>query len=735
MAETSTKRGVPRALLSDRQRATVAPAASIPRIQFSTGVGRALSNFSNDLFNTSQRIAGQLDEQARAEGAVEGATAGATGDLELQDYTTIRGRAYNQAGIQTFVSTLETQAITATAALRQQHANNPAALEVALKDYHAGVASRISEIDPGAAVAYRQRSTIRSLPAVEAAKDTAFKLTRDQADAMLISSQVALNAELKTHSADLFSENPERSRAAAQAVGLVSQEVMRVYDAVDPATGRPLYSPVERAKAKAHLQETIFKGATLSWFADQDNKVAAYLDFTSGDFKIELGIDPASVPIIDATTGKIRDKPLAPDVTKKMSAAVAAMGPGIGIMVTSGGQDPIGTPGGQRTGSTRHDHGDAADIVLMRDGQPVTPEEDPALYMQFFENAAAAGFTGIGHYGGFVHVGGGSEAAWGPDKTSRTLDPFFAEAIRRGRENPMDINGGTTKIDANSAMSPAALKALESEMRSQISFANEQADRAERQEEKELQAAQDKTSFDLSMSLYMGGQEVAGVEMPPLTPERVMLGVELQEISPQMGEAFLKALSTDAPTQSDLAVYNEALQRLDAGEDVTQFVLDNRGNLSASHAAKLIEKNRQAIDDPEETKMTEAQRTYEAMLRETLVPEGWQAFMDQGAGMRGYNALDEYQKRVVEEGEDPDAVSREILERSRASAESSRNVKLQRMLRPRFSVEGQDIGHIDVAASFDALDNAFDQGRISENSYIRQLQLLEQWDTIQKEGR
>lgn len=735
MAETSTKRGVPRNLLSDRQRATVAPAASVPRIQFSTGMGRALSNFSDDLFRTSQNIEGQLDEQARAEASVEGAAAGATGSFELKDYTTIRGRAYNQAGIQTFVSTLETQGITASAALRQKYANDPAGLEAALKDYHAGVASKIAEIDPAAAAAYRQRSTIRSLPAVEAAKDNAFKLTRDQADAMLIASEVALNAELKTYSADLFSENPERSRAAAQAVGLVSQEVMRVYDAVDPVTGRPLYSPVERAKAKAHLQETIFKGATLSWFAEQDNKVAAYLDFTSGDFKIELGTDPASVPIIDATTGKIRDKPLAPDVTKKMSAAVAAMGPGIGIMVTSGGQDPIGTPGGQRTGSTRHDHGDAADIVLMRDGQPVTPEEDPALYMQFFENAAAAGFTGIGHYGGFVHVGGGSEAAWGPDKTSQTLDPLFAEAIRRGRANPMDVNGGTNKIDANSAMSPAALKALEAEMRSQITFNNQQADRADRIAEKELQEAQDKTSFDLSMSLYMGGQEVGGVEIPTLTPDQVMVAVEMQEITPAMGEAFLKALSTDAPTQSDLAVYNEALQRLEAGEDVTQFVLDNRGNLSASHAAKLIEQNRQAIDDPEETTMTEAQRTYKTMLKETLVPEGWQAFMDQGAGMRGFNALDEYQKRVVEEGEDPAAVSREILERSKASSESSRNVKLQQMLRPRFSVEGQEFGHIDIGASFEALDVAFEQGKISENSYIRQLQLLEQWDKIQKEGR
>ncbi len=57
------------------------------------------------------------------------------------------------------------------------------------------------------------------------------------------------------------------------------------------------------------------------------------------------------------------------------------------------------------------------------------------------------------------------------------------------------------------------------------------------------------------------------------------------------------------------------------------------------------------------------------------------------------------------------------------------------MRRPRFAVDAQARGHIDMYASFAALDAAFDAKQISENSYVRQLQLLEQWDTIQKEGR
>lgn len=139
------------------------------------------------------------------------------------------------------------------------------------------------------------------------------------------------------------------------------------------------------------------------------------------------------VTIYDKTVGKIRDKPIQGWVADKMSSAAFMTDPNLEIMLVSGGQDPIGTVNGKRTGSIRHDHGHSGDIVLMRNGKPVTPAEDPALYEKFLENAAAAGFTGIGHYAWGVHVGSGSVAAWGPDTTKNTLDPSYAAAIERGR--------------------------------------------------------------------------------------------------------------------------------------------------------------------------------------------------------------------------------------------------------------------------------------------------------------
>lgn len=137
------------------------------------------------------------------------------------------------------------------------------------------------------------------------------------------------------------------------------------------------------------------------------------------------------VQFIDDTAGKIRSKPVQSWVKDGIARAAGATDPRIAIKIVSGGQNPLGV-GGPRTGSTRHDDGNSADIVLLVDGKPVLPGQDKALYANFLRNAAAAGMTGLGHYSWGIHVGGGSKAAWGPDTTGKTLDPVFAKAINDG---------------------------------------------------------------------------------------------------------------------------------------------------------------------------------------------------------------------------------------------------------------------------------------------------------------
>lgn len=146
--------------------------------------------------------------------------------------------------------------------------------------------------------------------------------------------------------------------------------------------------------------------------------------------------------------GKTRAFPVSKEYVEKVIPAVQAVDPALTVKITSAGQEP-----GNGTGSHRHDvdsrgESGTADIVLMKNGKAIRPEEDKALYSKVIENLAAQGFTGIGHYGWGIHVGGGSRAKWGPDKSGATVDPVFAAAIDRGWARAAD--SGRDALDTDS---------------------------------------------------------------------------------------------------------------------------------------------------------------------------------------------------------------------------------------------------------------------------------------------
>lgn len=134
--------------------------------------------------------------------------------------------------------------------------------------------------------------------------------------------------------------------------------------------------------------------------------------------------------------GKVRDKPVADDYLSALDEVLKATDPRLGARIVSAGQAPKGS-GGKRTGSTRHDvdhtgHSHTSDLVLTLDGKEIRPGDDKDLYAKFLRNAAPK-FPGIGHYDWGVHIGDGAAAMWGPDKTSKSIDPIFAKAISEGR--------------------------------------------------------------------------------------------------------------------------------------------------------------------------------------------------------------------------------------------------------------------------------------------------------------
>lgn len=189
----ATPRGVPRRILQgEGPRVPSMPAGSIPTIQYSSGSAKALADFSRSMFAISDEFEDQLDAQAEAEATTAGAIDGASGNFTLQTYGTIRGRAYNKAAVETFAATVDTNAIMQLASIQQQYWNDPEGMQRAWDDYTTATAEELAKTSPEQAVIYRNRQAVRGLPAIEAAKDTAYKLTRSEADAALIAQETEI---------------------------------------------------------------------------------------------------------------------------------------------------------------------------------------------------------------------------------------------------------------------------------------------------------------------------------------------------------------------------------------------------------------------------------------------------------------------------------------------------------------------------------------------------------------
>ena len=167
--------------------------------------------------------------------------------------------------------------------------------------------------------------------------------------------------------------------------------------------------------------------------------------------------------VIEDTAGKIRNRPVDPRLRRILVAAGQSSNVDT-VRVTSGGQMRLaeakargatrvpGTskwrlPGGRivRTGSTRHDSGKAADLLLEVGGraQDFTTTSGRKVFEDFAEFSVALGCTGLGAGVGYMgrrtmHVGFGNPAVW--NQKGEPALPWLVRAVARGRNNPIDID-------------------------------------------------------------------------------------------------------------------------------------------------------------------------------------------------------------------------------------------------------------------------------------------------------
>lgn len=182
----------------------------------------------------------------------------------------------------------------------------------------------------------------------------------------------------------------------------------------------------------------------------EKNPIASASEIKEENPKKTGSVEPQSLFAVDESRVKqsqqekaaIRKLPLSPKLNNVLEYAAAQSG--VEVEVWSGGQAKIGTPG-PRTGSKRHDEGNAADLdVYVKDEKSgkrrkllFSNPDDKVILESFIQHAASAGATGIGggteYMGdGRLHVGFGSVATWGSGKK------WIARAAKKGRETPVD---------------------------------------------------------------------------------------------------------------------------------------------------------------------------------------------------------------------------------------------------------------------------------------------------------
>ncbi|MFY7925559.1 MAG: hypothetical protein ACOVN5_07095 [Aquidulcibacter sp.] len=126
-----------------------------------------------------------------------------------------------------------------------------------------------------------------------------------------------------------------------------------------------------------------------------------------------------------------RRLPLSPDLVNALQQFAPQMG--LQVEVFSGGQPEAG--GGPRTGSTRHDHGHAADVFFYKDGRRLDwqNQADLPVFQDIVRKGKEAGLTGFGAGPGYMqpgsmHIGFGNPGVWGAGGSSRNAPAWLAEA-------------------------------------------------------------------------------------------------------------------------------------------------------------------------------------------------------------------------------------------------------------------------------------------------------------------
>lgn len=167
----------------------------------------------------------------------------------------------------------------------------------------------------------------------------------------------------------------------------------------------------------------------------------------------------------------VRNDPLSPKLVEAMSFLG---GMGVTMDVVSGGQEAAGE-GGRRKGSTRHDHGMAADVDFYKDGRKLVPSnpEDRAILTQIIQTAKSRGLTGFGEGddymgAGRVHLGYGAPGVWGAGGKGANAPAWLREAFYGAPQGEAPVAMSTSGGEAPAYVPPTLLREADGKLTARL---------------------------------------------------------------------------------------------------------------------------------------------------------------------------------------------------------------------------------------------------------------------------
>ena len=252
----------------------------------SSGMGQAVAGLSGEFGRIGAKIGALADHAASVEGREAGRLAGLDPEFRATGEMTIRGEAYDQAGLQVAETRTRTAMLADMEAAFDQHGNDPAALNKALTEKRAGW---IGGVDP------------KIRPDIETSFDgAALRLTREAQRAHV----ARIAAEQKGAMTTELGEGLKELSQNAYALGLDAQadaaleagfgRLERVLGRTDP-TGKRLVSPQEAAQLLLNAKQEIATARIQGAFGRLESlsEKAVFITQLRDDFASSRGIAAA----------------------------------------------------------------------------------------------------------------------------------------------------------------------------------------------------------------------------------------------------------------------------------------------------------------------------------------------------------------------------------------------------------------------------------------------------------